>query len=651
MSINVQNENKDEKILDESLTQNTPKTEDMNKTVANNADVTDASGEQDFSLELIEQSMSNVSSGQIVDGTVVGVDEKEVLVDIGCKSEAAISINEFAADQIPAKGDTIKVYVVSRENVDGKPVLSKKKADYYSNLSRIKEAYKNDETITGKLLRRVRGGMIADLMGVETFLPGSQVGLKNVPNLDQFLNKDVSLKIIKLDEEKKSIVVSRKKVIENELESKKEKLKEFLQIDAELDGEVKNITDYGAFVDLGGIDGLLHITDMSWGRLNHPAEMLNIGDKIKVKVVGYDNDADRVALSIKQLVPHPWENIETKYQEGTKVTGKVVNVTKYGAFVELEPGVEGLVHISEMSWTKRVSNPKLILKEGDVISAIVLVVSKEKQRISLGLKQMQPNPWISIEQRYPIGTIVTRKIKNLTTFGAFVEIEPDIDGLVHISDISWTKRIYHPKEVFKKGDEVEAIILSVDKLLHRVSLGVKQLHKDPWEDLHENLPVNTEVIGKISKCIPKGILVDIPYNDTLIEGFVPVSHLAIPQIERTEDAFDVNEEINMKIIEIDIDNRRLILSVKAWLFSRDKNVMKEYQKLHLDRINESKINKKQASEKKANKEKKAKTKQDENYGYDDTIYQATETQDDTVNTDEVIAQPIVEETTPSEETT
>jgi len=562
--------------------------------------------EQDFNLELIDQSMSNVSAGQIVDGIVVGVDDKEILVDIGCKSEASIHNHEFLPGELPVKGDKIQVYVVTKESGDGKPVISKKRADFISNISKMKEAFQNNEIITGKLTRRVKGGMIVEVLGVEAFMPGSQIALKNVPNLDQFINKDFQMKIVRLDEDKKNIIVSRKKVLEAELEVKKEKLKEIIKINAELDGEVKNITDYGAFVDLGGIDGLLHVTDMSWGKINHPADMLNIGDKIKVKCLGYDESIDRVSLGIKQLVPHPWENIEAKFPEGTKVTGKVINLASYGAFVELEPGVEGLIHVSEMSWTKRISHSRQVVKIGETVNAIVLFVSKENQRISLGLKQMLPNPWLTIEKRYPEGMIINRTIKNITNFGAFVEIESEIDGLIHISDISWTKRIYHPKEILKKGQEVSTIVLSVDKLLHRISLGLKQMNTDPWDDILENMPVNTEVVGIVSKCIPKGLLVDIPYKNTFVEGFVPISHLAIPQIDKTEDAFEVNEKIDMKIIEVDIDNRRLILSIKAWFFSREKHELKEYQKIHLERasLHKEKTQKKESSQKKKDRKKR-----------------------------------------------
>jgi len=358
--------------------------------------------------ELLAQSFSSIEPNQIVEAKVVSVTEREVLVDIGYKSEAPIAISEFN-HKLPEKGDMVKVYIIASEDKSGKPRLSKKRADFILNREKLKEVYENNETIQGVLRRRVKGGMIADVLGIEAFLPGSQIALKNVPNLDQFINKEVQLKIIKIDEDKKNIIVSRKKVLEEEMTQKKEFLKDKIQLNAELDGEVKNITDYGAFIDLGGIDGLLHLTDMSWGRINHPSEMLNIGNKVKVKVIAFDEENQKISLGLKQLVPHPWENIETKYPEGTKVKGKVVNIENYGAFIEIEPGVEGLVHVSEMSWTKKVNNPKQFLKEGEVIEAIVLKVSKDDHRISLGMKQMQANPWLTIKKKYPNGTLIKHK--------------------------------------------------------------------------------------------------------------------------------------------------------------------------------------------------------------------------------------------------
>jgi small subunit ribosomal protein S1 len=527
-------------------------------------------------LAMYESTFNDFKPKEIVDGIVVSITDKEVLVDIGYKSEGAIPVQEFANTGMPEKMSKVKVYINAIEDGEGKLKLSKKKADFYLNLENLKKIHADDQPVTGKLLRRVKGGMMAEIMGLEAFLPGSQISLKPIPNLDQFIGKESKFKIIKLDTDRRNIIVSRKKVLEEELEEKRQFLKDKIYIDAELDGEVKNITDYGAFVDLGGIDGLLHITDMSWGRINHPSEMLNIGDKLKVKVIAFDEENQRVSLGLKQLVPHPWENIAAKYPEGTKVSGKVVNITNYGAFIELESGVEGLVHVSEMSWTKKITHPNQMVKLGDNISAIVLAVSKENQRISLGMKQMVPNPWMTIEERYPVGKTVERKIKSITPFGVFVELEDDIDGLIHISDISWTKRIYHPKEVFQKNQEVKAVVLSIDKALHRIALGVKQLEKDPWDDLDHVLPVNSEVEGTISKLIPKGVLVDVNVDGNFVEGFVPVSHLGIPKLEAIESAFDVEEVLPLKVIELDTENRRLILSVKAFYFGKDKEQLHSY---------------------------------------------------------------------------
>jgi small subunit ribosomal protein S1 len=435
--------------------------------------------------------------------------------------------------------------------------------------------------------------MIVEIGNLEAFLPGSQISTKPIPNLDQFIGKESQFKILKIDKERRNIIVSRKKVLLEEQEARLNELKQIIVKDAELDGEVRNITDYGAFIDLGGIDGLLHITDMSWGHIKHPSDMLNIGDKVKVKVLNYDEESKKVSLGLKQLVPHPWENIEVKYPEGTIITGKVVNITNYGVFVELESGVEGLVHISEMSWTKKIKHPKQLLKVGDTIKAIVLATSKEDCRISLGIKQMDPNPWLTIAERYPVDTLVKGKIKSITPFGVFVEIEEDIEGLIHISDISWTKRIYHPKEVFNKGQEIEVKVLSIDKTLHRVALGLKQLTADPWDNLDEKLPINTEIIAKIVKIISKGILVDVNVDDYSVEGFVPLSHLAIPGLRKAGMAFELDEELPLKIIELDLENRRLILSVKAYFFAKESEKLKNFVETHEKKITE-KVEKRKA---------------------------------------------------------
>ncbi|MCL1827082.1 MAG: 30S ribosomal protein S1 [Candidatus Cloacimonetes bacterium] len=577
MSFETQKENNDTMVSDPQV---------VNPTSTNHTPKVDA--DEEFNLDMIMQTMADVSSGQIVDGTVVSVSEKDVLVDIGCKSESAIPIEEFEPESIPVKGDVIKVFVVSQKSKDGKTYLSKKKADIYSNVKKLKEAYTNNEVITGKVIRKVNGGLIVEVMGVEVFLPGSQLDVKLQVNYDQFLNKEIPLKVIKLDEHRNSIMVSRKVVMEEDSTSRKERLMEFVKVGAELDGEVKTLTEYGAFVDIGGIDGLLHITDMSYKKIKHPRELLKVGDKIKVKVINFDVDNMKISLGIKQLVPHPWENVVTKYPEGVKVTGKVINIKVFGIFVELEPGVEGLIHLSEISWTKKMVDPSTMYKVGDSISAIVLSVSKEDQKISLGLKQMTPNPWIDIEKHYPIGAVMTKKITKIFSYGVFVDIDNDISGLVHISDINWMAKVAHPRDLYTEGQEIECVILEIDKIGRRINLGIKQLTDDPWDKICEVLHINAEVVGTVKKCMPKGIVVDIPFEDIVVEGFVPISHLAIPAIEKTSDFFSIGEKLNMKIIEIEDDRRKIILSIKAWFYSRDIQMMKEFQKNHLQKANSEK---------------------------------------------------------------
>ena len=567
-------------------------------------------GKDEMDMEsLLDEHFKKFEQGKIVEGIVVSVDERSVLVDIGFKSESAISIREFSNSNLPEVGSMIKVFIDSVEDGIGRLRLSKKKADFYLNLEKLEKTMEANESVTGILRRRVKGGMIIDLDNLEAFLPGSQISTKPIPNLDQFIGKESEFKIIKIDKERRNIIVSRKQVLIEEQQSRLNGLKEEISEGAELDGEVRNITDYGAFIDLGGIDGLLHITDMSWGHIKHPSDMLNIGDKVKVKVLKFDIENEKVSLGLKQLVPHPWENIETKYPEGTIVSGKVVNITNYGAFVELESGVEGLVHVSEMSWTKKIKHPKQMFKKGDSIKAIVLSTSKEERRISLGVKQMEANPWLTIEDRYPVGTQIKGVVKSITPFGVFIEIEEDIEGLIHISDISWTKRIYHPKEVLKKGDEVDVKVLSIDKTLHRIALGIKQLHTDPWDNLDQKLPINTEVKAKIVKIIAKGVLVDVLVDENTVEGFIPLSHLAIPGLKKAGMAFEVNEELPLKVIELDLENRRLILSVKAYFFARDKNEFNEFVEEHQERVNQKSEKRKALKENLVEEKKEVKTEE------------------------------------------
>ncbi|PKN73778.1 MAG: 30S ribosomal protein S1 [Candidatus Cloacimonetes bacterium HGW-Cloacimonetes-3] len=604
--------------------------------------------EHEAMLSMYEESFSNFKKGEIIEGTIVDISDKEVRVDIGFKSEGVIPISEFAYSGVPERNTVVKVFINEIENGEGKLLLSKKKADYNLNIERIKNTFADGTNISGVIRRRVKGGMIVDILGIEGFLPGSQMSLKPIPNLDQFIGKELAFKVVNVDEEHRNIILSRRQVLEEEAAVKRAELLEKLEIDSELDGEVKNITQYGAFIDLGGIDGLLHLTDMSWGKISHPSEMLQIGDKVKVKVINFDPETNKISLGLKQLVPHPWETIELKNPEGTRITGKVVSVKSFGAFVEIEPGVEGLVHISEMSWTKKIADARKILKVGDTISAIVLELDKENKRISLGMKQMDANPWLTIEDRYPMGTVLTRKVKSLTAFGAFVEIEEGIDGLVHISDISWTKRIYHPREVYRKNQDVEAIILSIDRAQHRIALGVKQLVPDPWESLSTVLPVNTEVKGKISKLIPKGLLVDVPMGNDVVEGFIPISHLALPKLEHSEDAFHVGEELPLKVIELDMENRRLILSVKAFFFSRDPRLQEEYIAIH-----EQFMREKAAKQQKKKQEKEARDRQlaesKEESDAEAAAAAAAESEAAVEDTEPATEMPVVEETPVMEE--
>ena len=554
-------------------------------------------------IKMYEETMETVRSGNIVEGNIIRVDQTEVLVDIGFKAEGVVPISEFDENEEINVGDKVFVFIVNREGRNGRPFLSKKRADIQKTWKELEEKSKIDEVVTGHVVKRVKGGLIVDVKGINTFLPASQVSTKTLPNLDHFVGKELDFRIINFDREKENIVISRKIVIEEEFEKKKEDLMEKLHMDAEIDGIVKNIMEYGVFVDLGGIDGLLHISDMSWGHITHPSEMLNIGDKIKVKVLDFNKDNEKVSLGLKQLVPHPWKNIEIKYPEGSKVEGKVTNITNYGAFVELEKGVEGLIHVSEMSWTKQITHPKQMLKVADAVNAIVLNVDKEEHRISLGLKQIEPNPWLTIGVTHPIGSTVTGKIKNITNFGAFMEVEKDIDGLIHISDLSWTRRIMHPSEMLKKGQEVTAVVLSIDRVMQRIALGLKQLQDDPWEKIEERFPINSEHEIEVIKIIAKGALV-LADKDSEIEGFIPTSHLGIPGLEEPEMAFDKNEMIPVKVIEADKENRRLIFSVKTYFFGRDEEEVNAFVQDHLEKIKEHRRKKEEkvAEIKKAAKE-------------------------------------------------
>jgi len=520
-----------------------------------------------------EESLRSISEGEIVRGTVLGIDEKEVLVDVGFKSEGVISLSEFADPSSIKVGDILEVFLEKMENQDGLVVLSKQRADFVRVWDRVKEAHDTGQVVEGKLVRKIKGGVVVDLYGVEAFLPGSQIALRQVQNVDALLGQNVQVKIIKLNKRRRNIVVSRRAVLEEERDRMKSTILKDLAKDQIREGVVKNITDFGAFVDLGGIDGLLHITDMSWGRVSHPSEISKIGDRVRVKVLNFDPEKERISLGLKQLEPYPWEGVEDKYKVGDRINGKVVSITDYGAFIELEKGVEGLIHVSEMSWTRHVRHPSKVVNIGDIIEAVVLKVDKANEKISLGLKQVEPDPWLTLDEKYPAGMRVRGKVRNLTNFGAFVELEEGIDGLVHVSDMSWTKRVAHPNEVLKKGDTVEVVILSIDKEHRRISLGLKQVSEDPWPYLAERFPSGMELVGVVNRLFDRGAIVDVGEG---IEGFVPISQLGLEDLKRPNDAFEVSEELTMKVTRVDVANHRLILSVKAWLSEQDDIALAEW---------------------------------------------------------------------------
>ena len=520
-----------------------------------------------------EESLRSLGEGEIVRGTVLKVDDKEVLVDVGFKSEGVIALSEFPDPSAIKVGLVIDVFLEKMENQDGLVVLSKQRADFVRVWDKVKEAHDNGEVVEGRLVRKIKGGVVVDLYGVEAFLPGSQIALRQIQNVDGLLGQTVQVKIIKLNKRRRNIVVSRRAVLEQERDRMKSSILKDLAKDQIREGVVKNITDFGAFVDLGGIDGLLHITDMSWGRVAHPSELAKIGDKVRVKVLNFDPEKERISLGLKQLEAYPWEGVDEKYKVGDRIKGRVVSITDYGAFVELERGVEGLIHVSEMSWTRHVRHPSKVVNIGDIIDAVVLKVDKANEKISLGLKQTEPDPWLTLDEKYPAGMRVKGKVRNLTNFGAFVELEEGIDGLVHVSDMSWTKRVAHPSEVLKKGETVEVVILSIDKEHRRISLGLKQVSDDPWPQLAEQFPAGMKLTGTINRLFDRGAIVDLGNG---IEGFVPLSQLGIDDLKRPNDAFEGGESLTMKVTRVDVPNHRLILSVKAWLGEQDDIALAEW---------------------------------------------------------------------------
>ncbi len=516
--------------------------------------------------EALRQSNMRFAAGEIVKGNVIEVRPKEVLVDIGYKSEGAVPATEFDDIKSVKVGDEVDVLIEKLEDKEGMVVLSKEKAEFKKNWERILTICNEGGRIAGKVKSIVKGGLLVNI-GVEAFLPASQIDVTTPKNLVQFVGNTYDFKVVKINQDRQNIVLSRRELIEQERAERRAKLLTEMVPGDIRKGTVKNITDFGAFIDLNGIDGLLHITDMSWGRLSHPSDLLKVGQDIDVVVLDINREKERVSLGLKQKMANPWDNIETKYPVGARVKGKVVNLVPYGAFVELEPGVEGLVHVTELSWTKRIAKPGDILKPQQEIEAVVLGINREEQKISLGIRQLEANPWDQAQDKYPPGTRVKGKIRNLTSYGAFIELEEGLDGMIHVSDISWTRKINHPSEVLKKGDEVEAVVLEVDKANQRIAVGIKQLSTDPWETIDQLYKVGDLVTGKVTKLASFGAFIGLQHE---IDGLVHISQVSEERVDKIKNVLKVGQEVTARVIKIDRSDRRIGLSIKAANYSQDQ---------------------------------------------------------------------------------
>jgi small subunit ribosomal protein S1 len=526
-------------------------------------------------MDMYEESFKRFAEGEVVTGRIISVDREHVLVDIGYKSEGQIRIQEFRDENgnITAEiGNKIEVMVEWWDDEEERVVLSKEKAANVKVWESIKTSFDEEGTVQGVITNRVKGGFSVDI-GVQAFLPGSQADLRPIRNMDDMVGQTYDFKILKYNRKRSNIVLSRRAILEKELEEKRSTTLATISEGKEVDGIVKNITEYGVFVDLGGVDGLLHITDISWGRVKHPSELFAIGDSIKVKILNIDLENERVSLGMKQLTEDPWSIASEKYPVGSRVTGRIVSLTDYGAFVELEEGIEGLIHVSEMSWTRKVRHPSKVVSVGEDVEAIVLDIKPESRRISLGMKQVVPNPWDVISEKYPVGTTIEGKIKNITDFGLFIGIDEGIDGLVHISDISWTKRIKHPSELFKKGDVVQAIVLDIEKESERFSLGIKQLTEDPWQSVAERYEVGKEITGTITNLTDFGIFVELEEG---IEGLVHVSEISKEKIKTPVGKYNIGDVLTAKVMNINSDERRIGLSIKRLEMEEDQNLLSEY---------------------------------------------------------------------------
>ena len=516
-----------------------------------------SSDEVNTELEnLYSNTFGDISEHSLIEGRVVGMNERDVLIDIGFKSEGIIDRSEFNEDELPAIGDQVEVYLEFIEDASGNTILSKEKADFMRRWKELHDAFENETIITGTIVRRIKGGLIVDLGVVQAFLPGSQVDVRPIQDFDMYLDKEIELRIVKFNESRKNIVVSHKIILEDSLKEQREALFKELEVGSILEGRVKNITDFGVFVDLGGIDGLLHITDLSWGRVNHPSEVIEMNDTITVKVIEYDEERKRVSLGLKQLAPHPWDEVEIKYPIGNVVKGKVVSLTNYGCFIELESGVEGLIHVSEISWTKHIKNPSEVYSMGADVDAKVLSIDTDERKISLGVKQLTPDPWDEIEEKFMVGTVHKCTVQNLTQFGAFAELEEGIDGLVHVSDLSWTKVIKHPKEVVEKGQEIEVRILEVSRENRRISLGYRQVSDDPWAEIINFYEAGKEVSGEIIRVLDKGIIIQL---ENEVEGIIPFGKMSKKDRRALAGQYEVGANLSGIVMKVSPEDKKVVL--------------------------------------------------------------------------------------------
>ena len=516
--------------------------------------------------DVMSKPMPDFREGSIVKGRILEVRPREVLVDIGYKSEGVIPLAEFEDVDSLEVGDEVDVLLERLENDEGMVVLSKEKAAYRQNWNKIASVFHGDGLIKGKVKSVVKGGLMVNI-GVEAFLPASQIDVVPPKDLQQFVGNTYDFKIVKINDDRKNVVLSRRELIEQERSEKRQKFMEGVKVGDKVQGTVKNLTDFGAFIDLDGMDGLLHITDMTWGRLGHPSELVKVGQQLEVVVLDINKEKERVSLGLKQTQKNPWDQIEERFPAGQRIKGKIMNLVPYGAFVEIEEGVEGLIHVSELSWTKRIMRPSDILTVGQEVEAVVLGVNKEEQKISLGLRQLEPNPWDEIEKKFTIGSTVRGKIRNMTAYGAFVELDEGIDGMIHVSDLSWTRKINHPSEVFKKSDEVEAVVIDIDKVNQRISLGIKQLTEDPWKNIDQKYKIGDLVKGKVTKLASFGAFVQL--NDD-IDGLVHISQLSEDHVAKVKDVLKVGQEVEARVIKVDKVERRIGLSIKAANYSEEE---------------------------------------------------------------------------------